>query len=137
MTQNTHLNFIFLWFSKKKHWHFFTFWFFLHYLLWLLNQSRFRPLKHLKMIIWTKFLWKMEHIYGKKWPEMVKYWKMQLSFIVNQSIYRVHTMIIEEISRDNVDLWKQDCSFGKAFIQLCRIGSTFTKQPPPTRLRRH
>ena len=31
-------------------------------------------------------------------------------------------MIIEEMSRDNVGSWKQDCSFGKDFIQLRRIG---------------
>ena len=36
-----------------------------------MNQSIFRPVKHLKMTVWTSFLWKINIQLAKKWPEMV------------------------------------------------------------------
>ena len=36
-----------------------------------MNQSRFRPVKSLKMTVRTSVLWKMNIHMGKKWPEMV------------------------------------------------------------------
>ena len=42
-----------------------------------LNKSRFWPVQHLKMIVWTSVFWKINIHYGKKWPERV----LQQSFI--------------------------------------------------------
>ena len=39
-----------------------------------LNQSEFRPVKHLKMTVWTAILWKMHIHMANKWPEMVIKW---------------------------------------------------------------
>ena len=41
------------------------------------QNLRFRPIKHLKMTVWTSALWKMNIQLAKIWPEMVKilkYW---------------------------------------------------------------
>ena len=42
-----------------------------------MNQSEFRPVRHLKMAIWTSVLWKMNIHMAKKWPDMF----LKLSFI--------------------------------------------------------
>ena len=36
-----------------------------------MNQLRFRPVKHLKLSVWTSVLWKNKIHIAKKWPEMV------------------------------------------------------------------
>ena len=36
-----------------------------------LNQLEFRPIKHIKMTVWTSVLWKITIQLAKKWPEMV------------------------------------------------------------------
>jgi hypothetical protein len=36
------------------------------------QNLRFRPLKHLKMIVWTSILWKTNIQLEKLWPNMVK-----------------------------------------------------------------
>ena len=46
-----------------------------------MNQSRFRPVKHLKMTVRTSVLWKMNIHMAKKWPEMV----IQRSYIKGHS----------------------------------------------------
>ena len=47
----------------------------------LLTQSRFRPVKHLKMTVRTSVLWKINTYMAKKWPGMV----VQRSFIKGHS----------------------------------------------------
>ena len=49
-----------------------------------MNQLRFRPVKHLKMTVWTSVLWKMNIQMAKKWPEMV----------VTRSIIKEHSFWI-------------------------------------------
>ena len=66
-----------------------------------MNQSEFRPVKHLKMTVWTSVLWKMNIHMAKKWPEMV----VTLSFI---SIFH----------------FRSDCSFKK--IQNIFSGKSLT-----------
>ena len=39
-----------------------------------LNQSDFSPVKHIKMTVWTSFLWKINMQLAEKWPEMVAKW---------------------------------------------------------------
>ena len=51
--------------TKKQKWEYLCF------VSQLLNQSKFRPVKHLKMTVWTSVLWKMNIHMAKKWPEMV------------------------------------------------------------------
>ena len=36
-----------------------------------MNQLEFRPIKHIKMTVWTSVLWKITIQLAKKWPEMV------------------------------------------------------------------
>ena len=45
------------------------------------NLDQFRPVKHVKMTVWTSVLWKMNILILKKWPEMVVTW----SFIKEHS----------------------------------------------------
>ena len=45
------------------------------------NLDQFRPVKHVKMTVWTSVLWKMNIHIAKKWPEMVVTW----SFIKGHS----------------------------------------------------
>ena len=47
-------------FCKSKSFAFFAFF----------NQLRFRPVQHLKMMIWTSFVWKI-YLLSQKWPEKV------------------------------------------------------------------
>ena len=42
------------------------FWTHLHFVSYLLNQLRFRTIKHLKMIVWASVLWKMNIHMTKK-----------------------------------------------------------------------
>ena len=35
------------------------------------NLEQFRPVKHVKMTVWTSVLWKMNIPIAKKWPDMV------------------------------------------------------------------
>ena len=52
-----------------------------------MNQSRFRPVKYLKMTGRTSVLWKTKTHMAKKWPEMV----VQRSFIKGHSFpYRLY-----------------------------------------------
>ena len=46
-----------------------------------MNQSRFRPVKHIKMTVRISVSWKMNIHMAKKWPEMV----IQRSFIKGHS----------------------------------------------------
>ena len=46
-----------------------------------MTQSRFRPVKHLKMTVRTSVLWKINTYMAKKWPGMV----LQRSFIKGHS----------------------------------------------------
>ena len=65
-----------------------------------LNQSIFRPIKHLKMTIWISVLWKMNIQMAKKWPEMV----VQLPFMSQFHFESDHSTLISESD------WKK---FGK------------------------
>ena len=51
--------------TKKRKWKY------LHFESWIFIQSRFRPIKHLKMTVWTSVLWNIVMKLPKKWPEMV------------------------------------------------------------------
>ena len=54
--------------------HSFAFFAFLRFVSYLLYQSRFRLVKHLKMTVWTSVLWKKNIQLAKKWPDMVVKW---------------------------------------------------------------
>ena len=45
------------------------------------NLAKFRPVKHVKMTVWTSLLWKINIHIAQKWPEMVITW----SFIKGHS----------------------------------------------------
>ena len=38
----------------------------LHFVSYLFNKLRFRPIKHLKMTVWTSVLWNYIHVVGEK-----------------------------------------------------------------------
>ena len=45
------------------------------------NLDQFRPVKHVKMFVWTSVLWKVNKYIAQQWPEMVVTW----SFIKGHS----------------------------------------------------
>ena len=53
------------------------------------NLEQFRPVKHVKMTVWTSVLWKMNIPIAKKWPDMV----VTSSFIKEHS-FRISLYIL-------------------------------------------
>ena len=53
------------------------------------NQSEFTPVKHIKMTVWTSFLWKITYSWqknGQKWSQSGHLW---LSFVLTQTICKL------------------------------------------------
>ena len=52
-------------------------------------QSRFRPIKQLKMTVWTSVLWKTNIQLVEKWPKMVVKW----AFVIVIHLYSEYNII--------------------------------------------
>ena len=67
-----------------------------------MNQSRFRPIKHLKMTVWTSVLWKINIQLAKKWSDIVVEWpfiscyflKSKTSGLKKKYIYNLANLIL-------------------------------------------
>ena len=74
-----------------------------------MTQSRFRPIRHLKMTVRTSVLWKIHTHMAKKWPGMV----VQRSFIkehsfVNRLYVLKHTQKQKFVKKPREDTWVWD-----------------------------
>ena len=76
--------------TKKQKWKY------LHFESYLLNQLRFRPVKHIKMTVWTSVLWNVVMKLPKKWPEMV----VKQPFIILFRFRTVYSFTIEMVHDD-------------------------------------
>ena len=63
------------------------------------QNSRFRPVKHLKMTVWTSVLWKMSIHMSKKWPEMVVEPYMCSHFYIESEYTYLHHVFIHKSHR--------------------------------------
>ena len=62
------------------------------------NQSRFRPVRHLKMTVWTSVLWKIKIQLVEKWTEMVIKW----TFVIAIQLYSEYTLVLMPTRNSNI-----------------------------------